>query len=60
MCLICIGLDNKTLLPWEAAKNRKEMLKEFDEEHLLLLDKKINKSLIQYLNNLTQENNNEN
>jgi len=60
MCLICVGLDNNTLTPWEAARNRTEMLDEFDEKHLILLEQKINKSLIQFLDNLPEENSSEN
>lgn len=52
MCIICIDLDKDKLTPWEAAKNRKEMLSEFDEEHKEVLDKKITESLHRYLNNL--------
>jgi len=55
MCLICVGLDDKTLSPWEAARNRTEMLKEFDEEHLILLDKKISESIVQFLDNISEE-----
>ena len=57
MCIICVGLDNNTLTPWEAARNRKEMLEQFDEEHLEVLAEKISKALTEHLNNLTEINN---
>ena len=38
MCIICIDLEKNKLTPWEAAKNRKEMISQFDEEHLKVLD----------------------
>jgi len=56
MCLICIDLDKKKLTPWEAAQNRLEMLEQFDEEHLIILDEKIKASLLEYLNNLEPNN----
>ena len=55
MCIICNGIDNGTLSPWEAAKNRKEMLNEFDEEHLKVLHEKISNALLDYLSNLDKE-----
>jgi hypothetical protein len=33
MCIICVELDKKTLLPWEAAKNLLEYSDIIDEEH---------------------------
>lgn len=33
MCLICEGLDKKTLLPWEAANNLLEYASNIDAEH---------------------------
>lgn len=57
MCIICVGLDNNTLTPWEAARNRKEMLEQFDEEHLKVLSEKIKSALTEYLDNLTEKNN---
>jgi len=33
MCIICVELDKKTLLPWEAAKNLLEYSEIIDEEH---------------------------
>tara|TARA_B100001094_G_C17702834_1_gene563549 strand:- start:104 stop:301 length:198 start_codon:yes stop_codon:yes gene_type:complete len=56
MCIICIDLDKNKLTPWEAATNRKEMLSQFDEEHLKVLDEKITKSLHDYLNKLGESN----
>jgi len=52
MCIICIDLDNKKLSPWEASRNRREMLKEFDETHLKVLDQKIEEAIYKYLQNL--------
>ena len=59
MCIICTGLDNKTLTPWEAAKNRVEFLQELDEEHLEVLDRKIRNALFNYLNDLNEQNSEE-
>jgi len=33
MCIICVELDKKTLLPWEAAKNLLEYSDIIDTEH---------------------------
>ena len=41
MCIICVDLDNKKLTPWEASKNRLEMLSIIPENHLEELDEKI-------------------
>ena len=56
MCIICIDLDKGKLTPWEAARNRTEMLDSFDEEHLEILEYKINSALMEYLDSLTEEN----
>jgi len=52
MCIICIDLDKKKLTPWEAARNRTEMIDQFDEEHLKVLDRKIRVALTDYLDEL--------
>lgn len=52
MCIICVDLDNKKLDPWEASRNRTEMLSQFDKEHLEVLDRKIRAALLEYLNGL--------
>ena len=49
MCLICDHLDKKKLTPWEAARNRREMLRDLDESHLDELDAKIRNALKEYL-----------
>ena len=59
MCLICIELDKNKLTPWEAAKNRKEYLDILDDEHLEVLNAKIEKKLKEFLDNLSKENENE-
>ena len=59
MCIICIDLDKNRLTPWEAAKNRKEMLSQLDEEHLEVLNNKITNSLHDYLNNIGEKNENQ-
>ena len=59
MCIICIDLDKGKLTPWEAARNRTEMLDSFDEEHLVVLENKINNALMEYLDSLTRNNNND-
>lgn len=55
MCIICVDLDKGKLTPWEAAKNRREMLSQLDEEHLNELDEKISASLQAYLLKLNLE-----
>tara|TARA_Y100000114_G_scaffold126436_1_gene122819 strand:+ start:204 stop:389 length:186 start_codon:yes stop_codon:yes gene_type:complete len=55
MCIICVDLDKGKLTPWEAAKNRREMLSQLDEEHLSELDEKIGASLQAYLLKLSLE-----
>lgn len=57
MCKICVDLENGTLAPWEAAKNRTEMLDSFDETHLKVLDEKIRQALLEYLDELNKERN---
>ena len=52
MCIICVDLDKGKLTPWEAAKNRREMIDNLDKEHLDELDKKITASLTEYLEDL--------
>ena len=52
MCIICIGIDNNKLTPWEASRNRAEMLPVLDEDHLEELDKKITAALYEYLDSL--------
>ena len=56
MCIICVDLDNGTLDPWEAARNRSEMAKDLDLDHLEELDVKISQALLDFLNNLTEDN----
>ena len=56
MCIICVGLDNKTLTPWEAARNRREFLDILDDEHLEELDHKIRDALKAHLNDLNRLN----
>ena len=41
MCIICSGLDDKTLMPWEAVRNSKEIMDIIPEEHKEELIKKI-------------------
>ncbi len=55
MCIICIDLDKGKLNPWEASRNRTEMIDQFDEEHLKVLEFKIQKCLLEYLDNLTEK-----
>jgi len=52
MCIICVDLDKGKLTPWEAAKNRREMVDILDQDHLNELDKKITASLTEYLEEL--------
>jgi hypothetical protein len=55
MCIICVDLDKKKLTPWEAAKNRTEMIEQFDKDHLEVLDLKIREALLEYLNDLPKQ-----
>ena len=57
MCIICVDLEKGKLTPWEASKNRTEMLDILNEEHLKELDEKITASLKEYLIKLSIENN---
>ena len=59
MCIICVDLDKKKLTPWEAARNRTEMIDQFDEEHLKVLDRKIRVALIDYLDELPKNTDND-
>ncbi len=56
MCIICNGLDDKKLTPWEAARNRTEMLNQLTPEHHNVIEYKIQEALKNYLNNLNKEN----
>ena len=49
MCIICNHLDVNKLTPWEAARNRAEMLEEIPDDHLEELDKKIKEFTVQWL-----------
>ena len=60
MCIICVDLDKGKLTPWEASRNRTEMLDQFDQEHLKVLDLKIREALIKFLGDLNEENKNKN
>ena len=41
MCIICVGLEKKTLLPWEAEKNFTEFKEKIDENHQKIVKNKI-------------------
>ncbi len=56
MCIICVDLDRGKLDPWEAARNRSEMLADIGEEHAKQLDEKIRHALVDYLNELSLRN----
>ena len=49
MCIICNHLDVNKLTPWEAARNRAEMLEEIPDDHLEELDNKIKEYTVQWL-----------
>jgi len=57
MCIICVDLEKGKLTPWEASRNRTEMLDTLDKEHLKELDEKITVILKEYLIKLSIENN---
>ena len=52
MCLICVDLDKKKLTPWEAARNRLEMIEQIGDDHLPVLNEKIERALLEYLDEL--------
>ena len=56
MCIICVELEKNKLTPWEAARNRREFLEILDDDHLEELNEKINQKLLEYLENLNNEN----
>jgi hypothetical protein len=56
MCIICVELEKNKLTPWEAARNRREFLEILDDDHLEELNEKINQKLLEYLENLNDEN----
>ena len=56
MCIICVGVDENKLTPWEASRNRTEMLNLISEEHHIVIEGKIQKALKNYLNNFEKEN----
>ncbi len=41
MCIICVGINNKTLLPGEALRNSDEMWDVIPDDHKEELDEKI-------------------
>ena len=49
MCIICSHLGDNKLTPWEAARNRMEMLEDIPDDHLEELDKTIREATIRYL-----------
>ena len=56
MGIICNDIDVNKLTPWEAARNRREMINEIEEDHLKILDNKIREHLLQYLNKMNEFN----
>ena len=42
MCIICSGLENNTLTPWEAAQNLAEMGNSIEKKHFEEIAKEIN------------------
>ena len=51
MCIICTGLNNKTLLPWEAVRNSSEIWNTIREKHKEELTKKITEAVEEWLRN---------
>tara|TARA_R100000030_G_scaffold89510_1_gene73834 strand:- start:33 stop:206 length:174 start_codon:yes stop_codon:yes gene_type:complete len=49
MCIICCGLDNKTLMPWEAVRNSKEIMNTIPEDHKDKLVEKITVAVEEWL-----------
>lgn len=49
MCIICVGLSDNKLTPWEAAKNRQEMIEAIEEDHHEELDRRIREATLRYI-----------
>ena len=49
MCIICDGLSDNKLTPWEAAKNRTEMIEAIEDDHHEELDRKIREATLRYI-----------
>jgi len=49
MCIICVGLSDNKLTPWEAAKNRLEMIEVIEDDHLEELDRNIRDATLRYI-----------
>lgn len=49
MCIICSQLSVNKLTPWEAARNRMEMLEVIPDDHLKELDKAIRDATVRYI-----------
>ncbi len=49
MCIICSGLDNKTLMPWEAVRNSREIMETLPEDHKEELVEKITIAVEEWL-----------
>ena len=49
MCIICSGLDNKTLMPWEAVRNSTEIMETLSENHKEELVEKITIAVQEWL-----------
>ena len=49
MCIICYGLDDKTLMPWEAVRNSKEIMDTIPEKHKDELVEKITEAVEKWL-----------
>ena len=52
MCIICVDLKAGRLVPWEAARNRAEMIEIIDDDHHDELDNVIREALVKYLDSL--------
>lgn len=49
MCIICSQLGDNKLTPWEASRNRMEMLEVIPSEHLKELDLVIREATLRYI-----------
>lgn len=55
MCIICVGLEKKTLLPWEAEKNFTEFKEKIDENHQKIVKNKIFQAKKDYFENIFEK-----
>tara|TARA_B100001250_G_C19456108_1_gene638125 strand:+ start:379 stop:618 length:240 start_codon:yes stop_codon:yes gene_type:complete len=50
MCIICTGIDNNSLSPWEARRNLGEMTEKIGHEHARKVQSKISNLIFEEIN----------